>query len=131
MLAPNGAVTPVSRSVANGRTASCWLSVTPDQRYVYVSNTEDGTISSYSVDAMSGRLTVLQGTAHSESAMGAPASGPVDAAISMDGRYLYQLYSGLGRIGVYRIGNNGQLTALPEASATELPHVGAEGLAGF
>lgn len=127
-LASNGTLTTVSASVGDGRTAACWLSVTPDERYVYASNTADGTISSYNVESTSGQLTLLQGTAHLEPAMGAPTSGPVDSAISVDGRYLYQLYSGLGRVGAYRIEANGQLTPLTSANGMSLPHLGSEGL---
>jgi len=128
LLTPRGALKVVSPAVGDGRTAACWLTVSRDERYVWASNTADGTISSYTVDAKTGHLTLLNGVAHIQAAMGAPTSGPVDSALSLDGHYLYQLYSGLGLVGGYRVGGDGSLTSMAAGMGMGLPHLGTEGL---
>ncbi len=52
----------VSPSVGTTQTAACWVVVTPNSRYAYVTNTGSGTISSYSVTKL-GQLSLVQGIA--------------------------------------------------------------------
>lgn len=123
------AVTP---ALANGQTAACWVSIGPDGRFAYATNTGDpGDISIYAI-ASSGELTLVEAAAVPRAAApGLPTSGPVDSAISADGRYLYQAYSALGVVGAFRIGADGRLTPVAGGDAGGLPALGAEGLDGF
>ena len=111
--------TVISASVADTQSAACWVVVTPNGRYAYVTNTGSGTISSYNVQR-SGTLALAQAIAATSGA------GPIDSAISADGRGLFVLNAGSNSITSFAIGRDGSLTAA--ASATGLP-AGSNGLA--
>lgn len=130
-LTEDGGLRTISAAVPNGRTAACWLTLTPDGRYAYASNTGDGTVSLYAVGE-NGALTLLEGAEVSRPAReGLPTSGPTDTAISADGQFFYQQYGGLGVVGAYRVGPGGHLTPIPGGDGEGLPALGAQGLAGF
>jgi 6-phosphogluconolactonase len=95
----------VSPSVGTTQTAACWVVVTPNSRYAYVTNTGSGTISSYAL-AKSGRLSLVQGIAATSGA------GPIDAAIPASGRHLFVLNGGVRSISSFKIGRDGSLTNL-------------------
>ncbi|MEY4563131.1 MAG: hypothetical protein RLZZ618_2408 [Pseudomonadota bacterium] len=116
-----GAAKPmvISASVATTQTAACWVVVTPNGRYAYVTNTASGTISSYKVQK-SGQLALAQGIATTSGA------GPIDAAIAADGRGLFVLNAGSNSITSFAIDRDGSLTAA--SSVTGLP-AGSNGLA--
>lgn len=128
----------ISPAVGNGQTAACWLSITPDRRFVYSSNTANfggaggaGDISIYAV-SKAGALTLVEGAAVPRAPLpGGVSSGPVDSLISADGRYLYQQYSGLGVVGAFSIGHDGRLSPIAGGDGGQLPVLGAEGLDGF
>ncbi len=132
---PSGSITPITPNVTNNQNATCWLTLTPDGQYLYASNTASSNVSVYTVS--DGALTLLKGNAASRAPqgtfdfMGNPASGPVDAVSSQDGKFFYQQFSGLGLIAAYRIAADGNLTALVGGDGTGLPKLGAEGLAGY
>jgi 6-phosphogluconolactonase (cycloisomerase 2 family) len=109
----------ISASVATTQTAACWVVVTPNGRYAYVTNTASGTISSYKV-RKSGQLALAQGIAARSG------TGPIDAAIAADGRGLFVLNSGSNNITSFAIDRDGSLTAA--GSVTGLP-AGSNGLA--
>jgi 6-phosphogluconolactonase (cycloisomerase 2 family) len=127
---------PITEGVPNGRTSPCWTAVTPDGRFLYTSNTEDGDVSSYAIDG-NGALTLVQGAAARKdqlgalSANGVPTSGPVDSFVTPDGRFLYVQYSGRGSFVAYRIAPDGQLTEVGEFGMDRLPLIGAEGIVGW
>lgn len=127
-------LTPVTSTLASGESGACWFSVTPDGRYAYATNTgsadHPSSISIYSV-ARSGALTFIDVAAVPRTApAGVDTAGGVDSMVTADGRYLYQLYSGSGGVGAYRIGSDGRLTAVSHGDAGGLP-LGTEGLDGF
>jgi 6-phosphogluconolactonase len=109
----------ISASVGTTQTAACWVVVTPNGRYAYVTNTGSGTVSSYAVQK-SGKLSLAQPVAATAGA------GPIDAAISASGRHLFVLNSGSQTISSFTVAKDGSL-ANP-GSAASLP-VGANGLA--
>ena len=109
----------ISASVGTTQTAACWVVVTPNGRYAYVTNTGSGTISSYAVQK-SGKLTLAQAVAATSGA------GPIDAALSASGRQLFVLNSGSQSISSFSVGKDGSL-ANP-GSVAGLP-AGANGLA--
>lgn len=108
----------VSASVGTTQTAACWVVVTPNGRYAYVTNTGGDTVSSYAV-ARSGRIRLLAAVAATSP------GGPLDAAVSADGRSLFVL-NGAGTITSFQIGHDGSLAAT--ATLPGLP-AGTNGLA--
>ena len=112
-----GAVlTPVGSSpVPDQQTAPCWVTITPDGRYLFTVNTGSGTISRYSI-AKGGELTLLGSTAVANTG----GVGAVDPGISPDGRFLYVDESRGGAVGLFAVGSGGKLTELP-GSPVPLP----------
>jgi 6-phosphogluconolactonase len=110
----------ISPSVGTTQTAACWVVVTPNSRYAYVTNTGSGTISSYTV-AKSGALALLQGVA------GIAGSGPIDAAVSSNGRNLHVLNGRSQSISSFSVNQDGSLSSL-QGPAGGLP-AGTNGLA--
>lgn len=111
----DGTLTALSASIPTLGAANCWNAITPNGRFVYVSNAGSSTISGFAIGA-NGVLSALPGTV-----VGAnpPSSGNLDVAISADGRFLYSLNSGGGTIGEFGINPDGTLTNL--GTAGELP----------
>jgi DNA-binding beta-propeller fold protein YncE len=70
--------------VGDQQTAPCWVTISPDGRYLFAVNTGSGTISRYSI-ATGGALTLLGGTQVSANG----GVGAVDPGLSPDGRFLY------------------------------------------
>jgi 6-phosphogluconolactonase len=104
----NGDLTTISASVPTLGAANCWNAITPDGRFVYVSNAGSSTISGFAIDS-SGVLTPLPGTVVGTNPAG---SGNLDVAISADGKFLYSLNSAGGSIGAFAINADGSLTNL-------------------
>jgi hypothetical protein len=104
-----------SSPVADQQTAPCWVTISPDGRYLFAVNTGSGTISRYSV-AAGGELTLLGSTTVSASA----GVGAVDPGASPDGRYLYVNESKVDAVGGFAVSGSGNLTELP-GSPTALP----------
>ena len=109
----------ISASVPDTQSAVCWVVVTPNGRYAYVTNTGSGTVSSYSVQK-SGKLTLAEAVAVTSGA------GPIDAAISGTGKGLFVLNSGSRSISSFSIGKDG---SLGNASSVDGVPAGANGLA--
>jgi 6-phosphogluconolactonase len=104
----NGDLTTISASVPTLGAANCWNAITPDGRFVYVSNAGSSTISGFAIGS-SGELTPLPGTVVGTNPAG---SGNLDVAISADGKFLYSLNSAGGSIGAFAINADGSLTNL-------------------
>lgn len=125
-------LTPISSKVPNNQTAGCWLSLTPDGRYAFVSNTGGGgTVSTYAI-SQRGELSLVLGEAAARP--GPPdigTSAPLDSFVSPDGRFFYQQFTALGAIGAYSIKSDGTLTAIPGGDGGGLPPLGSQGLDGF
>ncbi len=106
-LDDDGALTTVSSSVATTETAACWVAVTPDGRYAYVTNTGSGTVSGYAV-GFDGTLELLADDGRTAVTGG----GPLDLVITDSGRFLYTLNSGSNTITGFRVSADGTLTPL-------------------
>lgn len=104
---PNGTLSPISASVPTLGAANCWNAVTPDGRFVYVSNAGSSTISGFAI-AADGTLTALTGTVVGSNVAGAI---NLDITVSADGQFLYTLNSGNGSIGIFAIHKDGTLTS--------------------
>jgi 6-phosphogluconolactonase len=114
-----GVLQVISPSVSTGQTAACWVVVSNDGRFAFVTNTGSSTISSYSI-AFNGALQLL------ESIAGTATGAVIDAALSLDGRYLYALSGNTGTIDAFEVHVDGALTPLPGVSG--LP-IASNGLA--
>jgi hypothetical protein len=125
----NGSLTPVSTSIGDNGTATCWIAVEPTTgKFVYVSNNLSNAISSYTV-AADGTLTLLNANAAP-----APTSGPNDLVVvgqDSNSSFLYVLNAGDGTVGAFRINlADGSLTSLGAVAGLPVNN-GAQGLTGF
>ena len=118
-----GVLTTISASVGTNQTANCWVVVTPNGRFAYVTNTGSGSISGYAID-FDGTIELLD--ADGRTAVTGDGSAPIDLALTDSGRFLYSLNSGTNTIGAFRVHSDGSLTRLPFTGG--LP-TGANGLA--
>jgi hypothetical protein len=110
-----GVLTPVGSSpVADQQTAPCWVTITPDGRYLFAVNTGSGSISRYAI-APGGALTLLGSTPVAASG----GVGAVDPGLSPDGRFLYVNESKIASVGAFSV-SGGNLTEL-SGSPTPLP----------
>jgi 6-phosphogluconolactonase len=103
---PAGALRPVSPTVAALGTATCWVLPSPDGRRIFATNTGSDTISTFTV-AFEGGLTLLDPQAAQTD------DGPIDMALTAEGRFLYVLNGTAGSIGDYRVESGATLTSLP------------------
>jgi 6-phosphogluconolactonase len=106
--AASGSITPVSRSVGNGRSEICWAVVTQNGRYAFTTNFADGAISRYALGT-DGNLSLEDATA------GIAVDGETglrDEDLSRDGRFLYALNADSRRIFGWAVGNDGTLSPL-------------------
>jgi 6-phosphogluconolactonase len=138
----SGNVVPNGGPVASGGRGACWIVITGNHKYAFVTNSLStfppgdgkGGIARYAV-APNGTLTLLGQTDVTPSTPPG-AAFPTDLTLSQDGRYLYVLVPTLNmpsppndtsHIDVYRVGRDGSLTWIQATPAT-LP-AGASGMA--
>ena len=107
-------VTPVTRSVGNGRSEICWAVASADGRHVFTTNFADGAVSCYSVSSNGDLL--LDDAAAGVAVDGEP--GLRDEDLSGDGRFLYAIDADGGRVLGWRV-DEGALT--PVGSWNGLP----------
>jgi 6-phosphogluconolactonase len=127
-LAPNGG------PVAAGGRGSCWVVLTGDGRYAFVTNSLStfppgngvGGVSRYAV-SHNGTLTLLGQTDVSGDPVTPGTAFPTDEVLSSDSRYLYVVSPTLAmgpannatsHIDVYRVGSGGALTHIQTTPAT-------------
>ena len=123
----DGTISPISAGVATLGNANCWNAVTPNGRWVYVSNAASSTISGFRIGT-TGALTPI-----GETVLGInpPGSGNLDIAITADSKFLYSLNSASGTIGIFGISQeDGSLTNVGEANAISAK-AGFNGIAAF
>jgi 6-phosphogluconolactonase len=108
-----GVLTTISASVGTNQTAACWVAVTPNGRFAYVTNTGSGSISGYAID-LDATLELLD--ADGRTALTGEGSTPIDLVITGGGRFLYTLNSGARTIGAFRVRSDGSLRPLPFAA---------------
>ena len=101
-----GKIQPISAAVPTLGAANCWNVVTPDGRFVYVSNAGTSSISGFAIGA-NGALTPLPGTVL---ALNPSGSANLDIAVSADGAFLYSLNAATGAVGIFQIQPDGVLT---------------------
>ena len=121
-----GAPTVVNGPLGTTETAACWVEITPDGSFAYVTNTGSGTITGFAIGA-TGTLTRL--TADGRTGITGAMSQPLDMAYA-DG-YLYALTAGDRGINVFRAQANGSLTAQQGADVIGSLAPSVTGLAAF
>jgi len=120
-----------------GQRTACWIVLSPDGEYFWVSNALDASISSYRFTDDSGNIELVQELAAigNQPTSTDPATafgttdGWVDLDISDDGSYLYQLFGLSGQVGVYAV-DGGNLT-LVEVVSGDLPEENTQGIVAF
>jgi 6-phosphogluconolactonase len=110
-ILPNGTLSPISQSVPTLGNANCWNIVTPNGKFVYVSNAGSSTISGFAI-ASNGKLTPIGATVVGSNPDDAT---NLDIAVTADGLFLYTLNSGSGTVGVFAIHSNGSLSPVQQA----------------
>jgi 6-phosphogluconolactonase len=95
----------ISGSIGDTRSEVCWVVITKDDRFAYVTNFGDGTVSSYEI-AADRSLKLSDPVAGSTGRNG---KGLRDEAISADGRYLYAIDPDAQKLFAWAIGQDGQL----------------------
>lgn len=118
----DGTLNVISGSVPNSQTASCWVVITNNGKFAFVSNTDSGTISSYRINPSDRSLTLLNATA-ADTGTG---SAPIDMALSNNSRILFVLLGGSQSVASFRVWKNGNLTPVDTAGGL---HPGAQGIA--
>ena len=106
-----GELKVISGSVGDTRSEVCWVVVTDDDRFAYVTNFGDGTVSSYEITAdrsLKLRDPVAGSTGRDE-------KGLRDEALSGDGRYLYAIDPDAQKLFAWAVGPDGQLTPAGES----------------
>jgi 6-phosphogluconolactonase len=105
-----GELTMMSGSVGDTRSEVCWVALTKDDRFAYVTNFGDGTVSCYEITA-GGSLKLHEPVAGSTEQ---GRKGLRDEAISGDGRYLYAIDADAQKLVGWAVGQDGHLTAAGE-----------------
>jgi len=106
-----GELTMMSGSVGDTRSEVCWVALTNDDRFAYVTNFGDGTVSCYQITA-DGRLKLHDPVAGSARQ---GEKGLRDEAISGDGRYLYAIDADAQKVVGWAVGQDGHLTPAGES----------------
>jgi len=110
----------ISPAVGTTQTAACWVVISNNGRYAYVTNTGSGSISSYRIET-NGAITLLE----AQAGLTGEGSSPIDMALSNDGRFLYALGATSDTVSIFRVRENGKLQSL---GSIDVP-AGAVGLA--
>ena len=128
-LSSAGALTPVSTEVASGGRGACWLVLSRDGRFAFVTNT----LSTAPVlgppngigTGVGGLTTYRVGSGGTLTRLGQTDLGPgspTDEEVSSDGRFLYVSVPNVppppatSHIDVFAIGNDGSLTLMTEGA---------------
>ena len=105
-----GELALVSGSIGNTRSEVCWVALTRDDRFAYVTNFGDGTVSCYEI-AANGSLRLHEPVAGSNRQ---GSKGLRDEAISGDGRHLYAIDADAQKLFGWAVGQDGHLTPTGE-----------------
>lgn len=115
----DGTLDLITGAVPDAGKANCWVVVTKNGRYAYVSNTGSGNVSSYTI-GRDGSVSLLN-TAAAGSLI-----APIDAALSENGHFFFIREGATGTMAGFRVESDGSLT--PIGTVGGLPN-GAQGLA--
>ena len=118
-----GILSPLSPTVRNGQSDTCWVAITDDNKFAFTSSFgDDGGISSYRVHP-DGSLQLLNSQAATVG------SGSSDVALSGNSQYLYVKNSLQGTVTTFSIEADGALVRIDSDSDGGAP--GSIGIAGL
>lgn len=112
----------------------CWLAVSPDDRFVFVTPFGYSSVSSFHIDgetlsvAKDPACPRVPGDGTFRALNGTVSSGPSDGWLTPDGEYLYQIYGNASELVGYAVQPDG---SLQEVTRAEIPYNSPQGLAGF
>ncbi len=115
LMASSGQIAPIEQPVASNQFATCWINLTQDGKWLFASNTNSDSVSSYGVTP-DGRLNLVSNTPIPRD--GVPAAtviSPVDMAITTGDEYLYVVTRIVPAIVGFKIGAEGKLTPIDNA----------------
>lgn len=115
----DGTLDLITGAVPDGGKANCWVVITKNGRFAFVSNTASGNISSYTI-ARDGSVSLLA------SAAAGSLTAPIDAALSENGHFFFVRQGAAGTLAGFSIGSDGSLTSVGTIGGVP---VGAQGLA--
>jgi 6-phosphogluconolactonase len=122
----NGTLTAITQSIPTFGNGNCWNAITPNAKWVFVDNSATSSVAGFSISS-AGALSPIANTVVSTLPEG---STNLDVAISADGKYLFNVLSGAGEIGVFIINADGTVNQL--GSIDGLPQtVGFNGIAAL
>ena len=124
-LSDSGLPVVISSSVGTTETAACWVVVTNNGRFAYVTNGGSASVSAYRIQ---GDGSIVLRDADGRTGDTGVGSGPLDAALAGNSRYLYTLSPRNGTISAFSVQIDGALVALPGPNG--LP-ASVNGLAAF
>jgi 6-phosphogluconolactonase len=120
-LPGSGLLQTITASAKTNQSAACWVVVSKNGEYAYVSNTGSGSLSGFKIEP-TGMLKAL--TADGRTAV--TGDGPIDMIFSRNGRFLSSLNTRSGTISTFEMLDGGGLK--PAATLGSLPTT-ATGLA--
>jgi hypothetical protein len=112
----------------------CWLSITPDDRFVFATMFGYSYITSYRLDgnvisiASDPACPRVPGNCTYRALCGCISSGPSDSWLSPNGDYLYQIYGNASKLIGYAVQPDG---SLEEVTSADIPYNSPQGLDGF
>jgi len=122
----NGTLAAITQSLPTYGNGNCWNAITPNGHWVYVDNSATSSVAGFTVGA-NGSLTPVASTLVSTLPQG---TTNLDMTVSGDGKYLFNLESGSGAIGVFSINSDGTVNPLGDIEG--LPKtVGFNGIAAL
>ena len=114
----DGTLDVVSASVPTTETAACWFVVTKNGRFAYTTNTGSASVSGYEVKDGALRLLNADGKTGNTDPI------PLDAALSVNSRYLY-VQTGTGSVNAFRVDERtGALSVVPGVAGLPASTVG-------
>ena len=126
LVQADGTLSPVSAPVPTLGAFACWVALTPNGQFAFVSNTLSSNISGFTIGG-AGTVTALPGTVVASQPAG---SNNLDIAVSDDAKYVYTMNTGAGTVGIFAVQRDGSLKVIGQAPGLGA-HSGFEGLAAF
>jgi 6-phosphogluconolactonase (cycloisomerase 2 family) len=120
----DGALTQLAGSPFPAGNSPLGIAMSPNDKFVYVANAGDGTISGYSI-GNGGALDALSGSPFADGSNTSPTALAIDKA----GQHLFVTNSGTETVAVYDIAKSGGLTAIKGSPFAISEGTGPKGLA--
>ena len=112
-LLPNSKLKTITAAAKTNQFAACWVVVSKNGKYAYVSNTASGTITGFEIKK-NGTLMTLN--VDGQTGNTGTGSGPIDLIISRNGQFLSSLNAQNGTLSNFKIESNGALKPAPTLS---------------